>query len=414
MSATRYIWLLSLLTITVSASVIQSRNNPQYAGIQFASDRKLSVTVFSDLHFGEPDSLRGRPYADLKTVGVINSVLDNEQPDFVVLNGDLVSCEWVGPGNANTLIDQIMAPLVSRNLPFGATFGNHDASKTCSTRDMSEHMWWDVKGRNGKKLSFTTQSVAGEVDQVGWSNYFVPVYSSDNASELKMLMWFFDSKGGRKYQPTGDDIGVPNWVDKKVCDTFYHVMRCLRMVSQYQQRVYPAIRPRDPSMAFVHIPIRATRSFQQNGRDRKTSPGLNEENIGHQGDVCDSTGNNCKYGGADIPFMTALVETEGLMAVFSGHDHGVDWCMKWAKDLPDTSPKNGNGLNICFNRHSGYGGYTDWTRGARQVVVKEDMLDARVVDTWIRMENGKISGQVSLNATFGTDQYPVVDKSKTS
>ena len=123
---------------------------------------------------------------------------------------------------------------------------------------------------------------------------------------------------------------------------------------------------------------------------------------------------NAKYGGADIPFMTALVETEGLMAVFSGHDHGVDWCMKWAKDLPDTSPKNGNGLNICFNRHSGYGGYTDWTRGARQIVVKEDMLDARVVDTWIRMENGKISGQVSLNATFGTDQYPVVDKSKTS
>jgi hypothetical protein len=42
------------------------------------------------------------------------------------------------------------------------------------------------------------------------------------------------------------------------------------------------------------------------------------------------------------------------------------------------------------------------------------MLDARVVDTWIRMENGKISGQVSLNATFGADQYPMVDKSKTS
>ncbi|RYN33919.1 hypothetical protein AA0112_g5728 [Alternaria arborescens] len=404
MSATRYIWLLSLLTITVSASVIQSRNNPQYAGFQFASDRKLSVTVFSDLHFGEPDSLRGRPYADLKTIGVINSVLDNEQPDFVVLNGDLVSCEWVGPGNANTLIDQIMAPLVSRNLPFGATFGNHDASKTCSTRDMSEHMWWDVKGRNGKKLSFTTQSVAGEVDQVGWSNYFVPVYSSDNASELKMLMWFFDSKGGRKYQPTGDDIGVPNWVDKKVVEWFRNTNNAF--TQQYGRAI--------PSMAFVHIPIRATRSFQQNSRDRKTSPGLNEENIGHQGDVCDSTGNNCKYGGADIPFMTALVETEGLMTVFSGHDHGVDWCMKWAKDLPDTSPKNGNGLNICFNRHSGYGGYTDWTRGARQIVVKEDMLDARVVDTWIRMENGKISGQGSLNATFGADQYPMVDKSKTS
>ena len=147
---------------------------------------------------------------------------------------------------------------------------------------------------------------------------------------------------------------------------------------------------------------------------RNTNPGLNEERIGHQGDVCDDHGNNCKYNGADIPFMRALVETKGLMAVFSGHDHGVDWCMKWAKDLPNTSPSNGNGLNICFNRHSGYGGYTDWTRGARQISVREDMLAKNVVETWIRLENGKVSGQVTLNSTFGTDQYPRVEKPKAS
>ena len=47
---TRFFWLLAT---TVSAAIIQSRYNPQYAGIQFASDRKLSITVFSDLHFGE-------------------------------------------------------------------------------------------------------------------------------------------------------------------------------------------------------------------------------------------------------------------------------------------------------------------------------------------------------------------------
>lgn len=162
------------------------------------------------------DSQRGRPYADLKTIGVMNSVLDNEQPDFVVLNGDLISCEWVAPEDANKLIDQIVSPLTDRNLPFGATFGNHDASKTCSTVSISEHMWWDIKGRNGKKLSFTTQSVAGDVDQVGWSNYFIPVYSSTDNNELKMLLWFFDSKGGRKYQPTGEDVSIPAWVDDKV------------------------------------------------------------------------------------------------------------------------------------------------------------------------------------------------------
>jgi len=76
----------------------------------------------------------------------MNSVLDNEHSDLVVLNGDLISCENVAPDKFNAIIDQIVAPIVSHNLPFAATFGNHDYSETCSTRSMAAHMWWDIKG----------------------------------------------------------------------------------------------------------------------------------------------------------------------------------------------------------------------------------------------------------------------------
>lgn len=86
--------------------------------------------------------------------------------------------------------------------------------------------------------------------------------------------------------------------------------------------------------------------------------------------------------------------------------------MKWSKNLPNNEPTNGNGLNICFNRHSGYGGYTDWKRGARQIVIKEDALGKNELETWIRLENGSVSGRVTLNATYGVDQYPKVDKGK--
>ena len=150
----------------------------------------------------------------------MNSVLDHENPDLVVLNGDLTSCEWVATENANALIDQIVAPLVSRNLPFAATFGNHDASQTCNTRSISKHMWSDIKGTNGQKLSFTTSSVPGGPSQVGSSNYYIPVYGSAGG-ELKMLLWFFDSKGGRVYQPGGGDVSVGNWVDEKVLSIFF-------------------------------------------------------------------------------------------------------------------------------------------------------------------------------------------------
>ncbi|KAF2853407.1 Metallo-dependent phosphatase [Plenodomus tracheiphilus IPT5] len=401
--------ILSLLLLTAIAIAgnprISSRafTISKFPGIQFGENRQLSITVFSDLHFGEPMSARNRPNADIKTVGIMNSILDIEKPDLVVLNGDLTSCEWVAPENANKLIDQIVAPLAIRNLPFAATFGNHDASQTCDTRSMSEHMWWDFKGTNGKKLSFTTNSVKGEVSKVGWSNYFIPVYSSTDGNDLKMLLWFFDSKGGRIFQPGKGDVPVDNWVDEKVVKWFR------QKSSQFRQQHNRVI----PSMAFVHIPVHATYSFQQNDRTATNEPGLNEEFIGQQGDQCDSSGNHCTYNGADIPFMKALVGTEGLMAVFSGHDHGVDWCMKWSKFLPNTSPSNGNGLNLCFNRHSGYGGYADWARGARQIIVEEDKLGKDEVETWIRLEDGNISGRVTLNSTFGTDRYVEVDKFKT-
>lgn len=151
-----------------------------------------------------------------------------------------------------------------------------------------------------------------------------------------------------------------------------------------------------PSLAFVHIPPHATRALQDAGRNPATAPGLNEELISHQGDVCDG-GNNCNYSRADEPFMKALVETEDLLAVFFGHDHGIEyvsccirrkhktktssWCMKWAKDLPNNSPTNGHGLNLCFNRHTGYGGYSDWARGGRQIILEEARLGEKTLET---------------------------------
>ncbi|EFX05110.1 hypothetical protein CMQ_5372 [Grosmannia clavigera kw1407] len=107
-----------------------------------------------------------------------------------------------------------------------------------------------------------------------------------------------------------------------------------------------------------------------------------------------------------------LVDNAGLVALFSGHDHGDTWCYLWDETLP-TMDFPGNGLNLCFGQHSGHGGYGSWIRGARQVRVSETALrDAArsyvrpAVDTWIRLESGDVVGSVSLNSTYGTDVYP--------
>lgn len=77
-----------------------------------------------------------------------------------------------------------------------------------------------------------------------------------------------------------------------------------------------------PSIAFFHIPTYASRAFQQSGVDSLTEPGINEDvPVNQQGYMWDSR----DYTGQDIPFMEALLRTEGLIASFSGHDHGNDW-----------------------------------------------------------------------------------------
>jgi hypothetical protein len=67
----------------------------------------------------------------------------------------------------------------------------------------------------------------------------------------------------------------------------------------------------------------------------------------------------------------------------------------------------GNGIVLCFDRHSGYGGYGTWTRGSRQILLDEKTLGSQT-STWVRLEDETISGKVTLNATYGQDHYPAV------
>lgn len=72
-------------------------------------------------------------------------------------------------------------------------------------------------------------------------------------------------------------------------------------------------------------------AFQNTGVDPHREPGINDDvPLAQQGQASgqgDVSGNVFNYAGEDIPFMNALLRTKGLMATFSGHDHGDDWCV---------------------------------------------------------------------------------------
>lgn len=389
--AVMYLFPILSSALAVSQHVLAAPTNGLQHTLRFTANGTFQLSVFEDLHYGEAEDLDWGPQQDVNSTRVMNTILDDEKPELVVLNGDLITGENTYKHNSTGYVNKIVQPLLDRNLLWASTYGNHDSDFNLSRHDIlrREQTWSN---------SLTRQDV--DTNTSGVSNYFLPVYSSNASKHTpELLLWFVDSRGGNYYQAldsSGDEVPQPDWVDRTAVDWFTATRTNLR--SKHGKDV--------PSLAFVHIPINAMLAFQQlPGVKPHYEPGINDDNpLAQQGAA--------NYTGQDIPFMRALLSTPGLMAVFSGHDHGDDWCFKWNTTLPGMN-LTGNGLNLCFGRHSGYGGYGSWTRGSRQILLTEQRLRQSEVETWIRLETGSVTGSVVLNGTYGRDRYPAVTDTTT-
>lgn len=427
--------------------------------LKFSPSGTFHISIFEDLHFGESTFNRGTipdatpeptnmvrpidawedwgPRQDTQTVKVINTVLDSEPNiDLTVLNGDLITGDNAFRENSTVYIDKIVEPLVRHGLTWASTYGNHDNHVNIS----GAH----ILARERRWPGTRTQQMFPDKLDVGVTNYYLPVYGPDcseadtpfdpfnqkhHGCTPALLLWFFDSRGGFRYQHTTDPTTLtplPNWVDPLVADWFTHINTLFTRQTLSNQPI--------PSLAFVHIPPRAALTLQEQRASHSDPDWEGHHHPGINNDVplatqaqgwCSNgtTADDCVYGEQDKPFWDAISTTPGVKALFFGHDHGDTWCAPWKGRNGRTNPSKGegqkeekksNGINLCFGQHSGYGGYGRWIRGARQVVVSLGNVGKDVgVETYVRLESGDVVGEVSLNGTYGGDWYPAVPNDET-
>lgn len=143
--------------------------------LKFRPDGRFKICCFSDLH-------QTANY-DPRTLASMHGIIEREQPDLVLLGGDL----WNEVPEATVeqlreFLDIFSAPMESRSIPWAHVFGNHDHDILMDRRFMQsvfESYPHCVSGH-------TKESVDGV------SNFLLPIRSSDDSC-VTFAVWGLDT-----------------------------------------------------------------------------------------------------------------------------------------------------------------------------------------------------------------------------
>lgn len=283
--------------------------------------KTFKIVQFTDIHWitGAENQIKND-----STIRVMNKILDEEKPDFVVYTGDVVVSE-----NAYHGWDVCLAPCISRKIPYAVAFGNHD-----SEHGVSRSAIFDYIVR--KPYNLTTNAGA---NVSGFGNCVIPLYNKDNNKNV-WNFYLIDSHAGSK-DPT---LGDYDWIKENQVSWYVRESNRIKVANK---RIVPAL-------AFFHIPL----AEYEYVRTRSTTEG-------HKGEeVCAALLNT----GLFYNFW----KQKDVKAVFVGHDHENDFAASLA------------GIQLCYGCKTGYLSYGKYTKGARIIVLQENGK----MDTYIHDLNG--------------------------
>ncbi|MCL7042818.1 hypothetical protein MKW94_020610 [Papaver nudicaule] len=340
-----------------------------------SSASTFKIALFADLHYGENAWTDWGPQQDVNSDRVMSTVLDQESPDFVIYLGDVITGNNMPVANASLYWDQALSPTRSRGIPWATIFGNHDDAhfewpmewfsptgipqvrcpKQCSSVSGTLEKACSFKGTTRLELiqneihennqySFTKNGPENLWPSV--SNYVIQVSSSDQNHRPIIYLYFLDSGGGT--YPEVISSAQATWFENQS----YAINNDSRI----------------PELIFWHIPSKAYKDVApRSGIHRPCVGSINKESVATQE--------------AEMGIMNILENKPSVKAVFVGHNHGLDWCCPHEK------------LWLCFARHTGYGGYGNWPRGARMIEITEKPFS---IKSWIKMEDGKKHSEIVL------------------
>ncbi len=307
----------------------------------FNEKGKFRILAVSDFH-------AGKNFSKKLTVG-FEALLENTNPDFVMLIGDQCLDKNTSEEVKNYMAE-IMSPVIKRNLPWSAVFGNHDREMGISAEDEIE-AYSCLSGFCGE---------AGPENVSGCGNFTVPIYS-ENGEKLKFILWGMDSGlyqrntlGHPKSELVLPDVpfggssdGTPDF-----SQVMWYYNESLKLEKQEGEKV--------PGIIFTHVPIPEFVYITRNPEECRARGNLREA----PGCATLSSG-----------LFNASVERGDIKGFFFGHDHLNDLQGEYL------------GITMACDGALGYDMSThDDLRGGRVIDIDTDgNIETRMISLWSLM-----------------------------
>lgn len=311
----------SVSIVLIILCVAAAFGNPP---LKFNENGEFKIVQFTDNHY------KWGKNASNVAVECIASVLDAENPDFVIFTGDMVYSK-----NVENSIGKVLEPVVERGVPFAFVFGNHDPEFELSHGEI-----YDI-------LASTPGSVMPQRGDVDSPDYIVEVKSGVDPEKTASVFYCLDSHSGAKIPGCGKYA----WLD-------------FPQIAWYKSQSDSIIAHNGgtplPSLMFFHIPLPEIDYANDDGKTQV---------LGSKGEaVCSPKLNTGMF--------AAIKEQGDVKGVFFGHDHDNDYVADYY------------GVLLAYGRYSG--GNTVYnhigTNGGRVILLREGSDD---LSTWIRLRTGE-------------------------
>ncbi|MDQ6597806.1 metallophosphoesterase family protein [Bacillus salipaludis] len=318
------------------------------AKLQFNPDGKFKIVQFNDTQDDEQ--------IDRRTIELMNKVLDSEKPDFVVLNGDIITGGCNSELEMRQAMNNVAQPMEQRGIKWAVTFGNHDEDSTPKGGLDEEAM---LKFYMAYKYNVNQPGVT-DINGTGNMNLLI----RDSAGKKAAFnLWLLDS--GR-YAPktiAGQDFsGYPTWDWIRSNQVNWYFETSKRLEKQFGYKVL--------SLMFIHIPLWEHRYMWFDSVDSRTDIDHARAIKKHQ-IVGERNEEECP-GPINSGMFSAMLDRGDVKGVFCGHDH------------VNTYMGNYFGILLGYSGSTGFGAYglpgaeRNRLRGARVFNLDETKADVLV------------------------------------